>query len=396
MVHPLHSTAFVARFSCLGDKCEDTCCKSWSMQVDEATYSRYQSQAPELLDAVTTGHDGGHIMRRDPATDFCVKFADGLCGIHRDYGSDFLGDACHFYPRVTRRLADTTLMTATMSCPEIARLALFEDDSAFAFGEGAVDRVPDALKDYAPAGLDAEGARKIHEAFIASALDDSHSAAHNMARIVSVAHSLAAFGVESWRMAVPFYLKSAGERLPPAETSISDPFNLLHALMGIVAATGQQNRSRLLDTITDIERALLVELDWEAMGIRATGDSAAAFRAIESGWNAQYAAQFEPLLRRWLATQLSVSLFPFAGFGDTAAQRALLMGVRFATLRLALMSACHVAGKAVDESQAVRVVQSLSRVLDHLADPALSLKIYDEPGWLREARLRALMGDGAE
>jgi hypothetical protein len=52
-----------------------------------------------------------------------------------------------------------------------------------------------------------------------------------------------------------------------------------------------------------------------------------------------------------------------------------------------------VAGKIIDDAQVVRIVQSLSRVLDHLADPELSLKIYEEPGWLREPRLRALMGD---
>src|SRR5687768_14752127 len=143
--HPLHSTAFVARFSCLGDKCEDTCCKSWNMQVDDAMVERYRQQAPELLDAVTTGHDGGHIMRRDEKTDYCVKFDNGLCSIHRDYGSDFLGDACHFYPRVTRRLGDKAVMTAALSCPEVARLSLFTDD-AFLLGEGLAARLPATLR----------------------------------------------------------------------------------------------------------------------------------------------------------------------------------------------------------------------------------------------------------
>lgn len=390
--HPLHSTAFVARFSCLGDKCEDTCCKSWNMQVDDAMVERYRQQAPELLDAVTTGHDGGHIMRRDEKTDYCVKFDNGLCSIHRDYGSDFLGDACHFYPRVTRRLGDAIAMTAALSCPEVARLSLFADD-AFLLGEGLVERLPETLRDYLPEGIASADALAIHKAFLDAALDAGHSAAHNLARIVSVAHSLEAFGAGSWSMAVPFYLKSAGERLPTPEASASDPFNLLHALMGIVAAAKAQHRPRLLDTIRDMETALQVKLDWQALGIRAVGDSNAAFVAMEARWKADYAAHFESILRRWLATQLSIALFPFAGFGHTMKERALLLGVRFATVRLALMCACQVAGKGVDDAQAVRIVQSLARVLDHLADPELSLKIYEEPGWFREARLRALMSD---
>lgn len=353
---------------------------------------RYRNQAPELLNAVTAGHDGGHIMRRDEKTDYCVKFDNGLCSIHREYGSDFLGDACHFYPRVTRRLGDTAVMTAALSCPEVARLSLFADD-AFLAGEGLAERLPATLRDYLPVDVASGDALAVHQAFVDAALNTNHSASHNLAHIISVAHSLEAFGATSWPMAVPFYLKSAGERLPAPETASSDPFNLLHALMGIVSAVKAEHRHRLLDTIRDMEKALLVTLDWQTLGIRAIGDNTAAYEAMEARWNADYALGFEPLLRRWIAVQLSIALFPFAGFGHTIKERALLLGVRFATLRLALMCACEVAGKAIDDAQTVRIVQSLARVLDHLADPELSLKVYEEPGWLRESRLRGLIGD---
>jgi len=39
----------------------------------------------------------------------------------------------------------------------------------------------------------------------------------------------------------------------------------------------------------------------------------------------------------------------------------------------------------------VRIIQSLSRLLDHLGDPAFSLKIYAETGWIKEARMRGLL-----
>ncbi|MGB1540083.1 MAG: hypothetical protein ACPG80_03920, partial [Rickettsiales bacterium] len=51
--HPIQRMAFLEQFQCLGAECEDTCCKSWSMQVDAATLERYKTEAPELLDAVT-------------------------------------------------------------------------------------------------------------------------------------------------------------------------------------------------------------------------------------------------------------------------------------------------------------------------------------------------------
>lgn len=40
----------------------------------------------------------------------------------------------------------------------------------------------------------------------------------------------------------------------------------------------------------------------------------------------------------------------------------------------------------------VEIIQILSRFCDHLADATLSLKIYSETGWVRESRLRAIVG----
>lgn len=390
--HTIKRMAFLERFACLGAECEDTCCKSWNMQVDEATIRKYETQAPELVDAVAEG-PGTKIMRRDETTDYCVKFEAGLCAIHKLRGSDFLGDACHFYPRVTRDMGGQAVMTAALSCPEVVRQALYADNS-FHWQEAEIERVPFSLKDYAPQGMEAEAALAVHTAFLAAAKDETASPERIMAQIVSVAQSLPAIDPKSWPQAVPFYLKSADGRLMPPEPSDVDPFNLLHALMGIVKAARAENRPRLRETIADMEQALQVELDWESLGIRATGDSVEAFKQVQALWDAQCAEALAPVLRKWIAAQLSLALFPFAGFGKDVPERALFMGIRFATVKLALMSACHVNGALIGEEQQVRVIQSLARVIDHLAEPELSRQIYDEPGWLRESRLRALMGDG--
>src|SRR5690349_1055310 len=100
-------TKSLSAFSCLGDKCADTCCQGWSMQVDDVTLARYRKDAPELLGAVEASQEAPWIMRKDPATNFCVKLEGGLCGIHKQYGDAFLSDACHFYPRVTRALGES-------------------------------------------------------------------------------------------------------------------------------------------------------------------------------------------------------------------------------------------------------------------------------------------------
>lgn len=360
------------------------------MQLSEQTVARYKADAPELLDAVTSG-EAQHIMKRDPNTDYCVKFDAGWCGIHAKYGTDFLGDACHFFPRVTRGVGDEAVMTASLSCPEVVRLAVMQP-GGFDWQESKADRLPHSLKNYAPTQLDAEKTKAVHQAFVAAALDDSVTPEQTLMRIRSVSASLEAVDVASWAMAVPFYLKNADSRIPAPEVQIADPFNLLNALQGLIGASRKTSRPRLEWTLRDMEQALKVNLDWERLTILTGNESLSAWHEMSERWQREWATHFAPLLRRWLATQLSVSFFPFAGFGNSLADRATILGVRFATVKLALMSACQMKDGCIDEDATVRVMQSLARFMDHLADPELSMNIYTETGWVRESRLAALIG----
>lgn len=361
------------------------------MQMNPSMVQRYREKAPELLDAVSSG-EAEYVMRRDEQSGFCVKYDNGWCGIHKDYGETYLGDACHFFPRITRRLGEHTLMSASLSCPEVARLALAEG-AGQGFQEAAISRVPESLRDYAPEALGGDQALQVHRFFIQAASDDSLSAARIMARLRSVAASLESIDVASWAAAAPFYWNNADSRLPVPEANINDPFNLLNALQGLLGASSLKVRDRLMRVIQLMEQALCVSLDWQALSIATSAASLPAWQHMEQSWQQHYAPQYDEALRRWIEAELSAMCFPFAGFGDTLTHRAALLGVRFATLRLALMSACHVAGEAVGEGEVIEMTQALARFMGHLADPTLSLQIYAETGWLRESRLRAIAGD---
>lgn len=387
----VHQSRFLNDFACLGDRCEDTCCKGWGMQVDSATRERYVRNAPELLEALDTG-EAEHIMRRDPKTDHCVKFDQGLCGIHKDYGTDFLGDACHFFPRITRSLGGRAVMTAALSCPEVTRLALFTPQ-AFGHHEALIDRLPHSLKEYLPQGLSEEDALAVHRAFLDAAADETATAERIVARLSSVARSLAMLRVDSWPTATGFYVASADQRLPKPEPKPEDPFLILQALAGLLSAARPSARPRLDATIDEMGAALRMAPDPETGSLVASQDSYPAWLAMQTHWIDYAAAHFQPILRRWLQAQLSAALFPFAGLGATLPERITIIGVRFATLRLALMSHCQLRRTLPAQEDTVRIVQSLSRFLDHLADPSLSLAICGETGWVKESRLRAVAGD---
>jgi lysine-N-methylase len=378
-------TNAVARFTCLGDACEDTCCKGWGMQLTRETIDKYKAEAPELLEAVVSG-EAEFVMKRDPETDFCVKFDQGWCAIHRDYGSDFLGDACHFFPRITRAIGETVLTTAALSCPESARLMLMEE-GAFTLAPRAELRVPFSLKQYL-ADMGEEEALALHELFVTEAGNPEFSAEENVMRVSAVVQALALQPVPQWPQAAVFYFKMAAGRLPVAEAEATDPFNLTHALAGLVAASKNPNRPRLRQTIDGMTEML--GISFTDGGIALTPDAAQKFLLLRHHWKT-VAGQMQPILRRYLQAQMSIAFFPFAGLGLTLADRMTVIGVRFATLKLALMAEAKKEGGLPAENTVIRVAQSLSRFLDHLADPTLSLQIYHEAGWVREPRLRALL-----
>jgi lysine-N-methylase len=381
--------SLLAKFSCTGDACEDTCCKQWSMQMDDATFARYQVKAPELLDAVDTDDDGGRIMRKSPSTGYCVKLDGGICSIHKQYGDSMLGDACHFYPRATRALGDAVLMTATLSCPEIARLALSED--AWTFAEQELERLPSQMKNYLPEGLSAEDALQVHQAFLKVAEDESLSAEQALARIASVSRSFENIPVSMWGKAVGFYLQSAQGRLPEAKLDAADPFNLLHALCGLIVATHKPRTPRLQAVLDDMQAALGATLNWENASIALGDDSQQRYRTMQERWRQEHAAIYAPALRRWLKMQLALALFPFSGLGDSLSERITIIGVRLATLRLAIMCRCDIKGPSSATDDLVPLVQPLSRVLDHLGSSRFSLDVYAEPKWLEEARMLGLL-----
>lgn len=382
-------TRVLSQFTCLGDKCEDTCCQGWSMQVDDATYNRYSKEASELLDAVESAKEAPHIMRKN-ASGFCVKFDGGLCGIHKEKGDRFLGDACHFYPRVTRKLGDQVLMTATMSCPEITRLALSTDD-ALGMDSAAIDRLPESLRDYLPEGLSPADALAVHKAFVDAASDKSAGVEQIFLRIASVARSLELVDRKSWPSAVVFYLKHADGRIPPAEINLPDPFNLAHALCGLIVTVHKIPSPRLLTTLDEMEKALAFSLDWQNVQIKTTDESLPSYQRVRALWQQEGAARYADVLRRWLQMQLSLTLFPYAGQGASLSERITLIGVRLATIKLALMCSCSIHGTVLPQDVVIRILQSLSRFMDHLGDPSFSLRIYKETGWIQEARMRGLL-----
>jgi hypothetical protein len=354
------------------------------MQLMRENVDKIAREAPHLLDSIVSG-EAEFIMKRDATTDMCVKFDAGWCGIQREYGSDILGDACHFFPRITRALGDVVFTTAALSCPEIARLTL-TTPNAFATSACDAVRTPHQMRNYLPDAFNAEDALAIHQQFLDGAAAENYTAEQNILRIGLVARALELQPKKNWKGAAGFYFSTAGDQIPSAEHQPTDPFNLMHALHGLVAASPSKSK-RLHGLLARMADMLMVTFAGANHQIQlADGAPQRSVALIQH--SQRQSPHLQPFLRRYLQAQMSQALFPFAGFGNTLAERVTIIGVRLATLKLALMT---LAEQPTAEA-VVETVQILSRFMDHLGAPELSLRIYHETGWDRLPRLRAALG----
>lgn len=133
------SPKFMSSFNCIGSACEDTCCAGWIVNIDQQTFEKYEKindpeLTPKLRNSIIKKNpvDGGHQFAaiKMSSTGNC-PFLDPekMCSIQRKLGPSFLSQTCDVYPRVRSSFNDHYRFSATLSCPEAARLCVGASDA---------------------------------------------------------------------------------------------------------------------------------------------------------------------------------------------------------------------------------------------------------------------------
>lgn len=128
----LRYPAFFETFSCLADRCPDSCCKEWEVLVDEKTAAFYRAMDGQL------GADLRRYLYQDAEGDTYLRITDdrcpmwrtdGLCRIQAQLGHDALCQTCREFPRLTHDYGNFVERGLELSCPEAARLIFESEDS---------------------------------------------------------------------------------------------------------------------------------------------------------------------------------------------------------------------------------------------------------------------------
>lgn len=130
---------YMKNFQCIGAECEDTCCAFWNVSIDKNTYRKYEEvQHPdmsqrlmadvELNEASNRRDEQYATMRLNAVTGSCSFHDGGLCAIQVTLGEAYLSQTCATYPRKINEFEGAQEISATLSCPEAARLALLNPE----------------------------------------------------------------------------------------------------------------------------------------------------------------------------------------------------------------------------------------------------------------------------
>lgn len=118
---------YYSTFRCIADKCPDSCCKEWEVEVDDSAAQAYRSLPGDLGDRLR------QVLRDDPEWGTVMTIengrcpmwrSDGLCRIQAELGHDALCKTCREFPRLRHDYGSFAELGLELSCPEAARLIL--------------------------------------------------------------------------------------------------------------------------------------------------------------------------------------------------------------------------------------------------------------------------------
>ena len=119
---------YMLDFKCIGSDCTDTCCAGWDINIDEDTYEKYINSTGSLKELVQ-----GKFKENKNSYDYlnkgfmilkeknkCPFLNDNLlCDIHGKVGEESLCITCKRFPRVYNIVDNIYEKSGLASCPEI-------------------------------------------------------------------------------------------------------------------------------------------------------------------------------------------------------------------------------------------------------------------------------------
>jgi lysine-N-methylase len=376
-------------FRCIGPACEDTCCSGWQVNIDRASFERYQASVDSPLRVLfaerVLPYPGSRSdkdfarVQLDPDGRCPFLDAERLCRIQAEHGAEALSATCADYPRTARRIDGQPEMSLELSCPEAARTVLL--DPQFLRPK---DGVSDQRERYASFAAAA--------AALPPAGGNRFQYFWEVRRLVFLLLQDRSYPL--WERL--FVLGALAKRLDEAERRPGDIPDLLRSYAEIMAheklrgalgrlpARPEAQAALMIDTLVGMARGQrlprrfldCLEECLAGLGHREGMPLGAAVAGYADAYRRHYApffAEREYMLENYLLSYVVRKRFPFgeeslseADEGGPLLEFALL-ALRFALVKGVLVGMAARHGAGFGEGHVVKLVQSFAKGVEHRA-----------------------------
>lgn len=119
---------YYGKFKCIADRCTDSCCIGWEIDIDSESVERYKhcggSLGRRLSENITLSEDGTHsfVLGENERCPFLNS--RNLCDIYAELGEDALCNICADHPRFRSFFSDRTEVGLGLCCEAAAEIIL--------------------------------------------------------------------------------------------------------------------------------------------------------------------------------------------------------------------------------------------------------------------------------
>lgn len=377
---------YYEKFHCIGGDCEDNCCcYAWRVDVDRATWQRYQACKSETLKPML--HDS---IQMEPRADLrsaerfaTIKFLpnrrcaflgeDMLCAIHKELGAEALSNTCAEYPRTVNSFGSQYEYGLAVSCPEAARVALLHPEpTALVMAEGDADLARREATTFElrckPADVEALNLLRVMilrilqwrevslgaRVMLLGSLLNEASHPQGQSRFRSPAEIMSVLETYAALFADPAYVEAEFRQLPG-----NLPRKLL-CTTGFLADFLNQATPRFHECLTAFADGLLGGQTNEAAG--SMDALMAHYGKIHEEYYQPYFREKGYVLENYLVNEMLFSLFPFVRGTVLELYRAMVFNLAIIEVLLVGMAGFY---KGLDDKRVIQLIQSFARRSAH-------------------------------
>jgi lysine-N-methylase len=366
---------YMTTFACIGGDCEDTCCVGFRVELDRQTYEHYQNLKDDDLqadiesfvrpmDEQQTEKRYGYIETQDDGR--CSFLNErNLCKLQLQHDSSALGLICHTYPRMVNFIDDAAEQSATISCPEIARLALL-NRNGMQFIQSEID-----ADERHNIGLNIDSMQKSTafwelRLFSLNTLQDRQYTVAERLLILAMffqkvdavaqsdnAHSLKLLIEQYDSLSQSGAFKQTLQKMPVTpEWKYSVLGQLLH--------------ERKNFTITSDRFRFRFEKALSQLGLESKPFQTKRYLDDEKFWEAKFTEQYDYIFENYLVNLAYRSVFPFRGYQNFS-EEFLMLAIHYACMRMMAIGLAITSSEIFDEHELVACMQTYSKEVEHHA-----------------------------